>query len=146
MKKSELKSRLKPVIKECINEILFEQGILSSIISEVVVGLQPIHTQPTIVTTADNPWKHDSMLEEQKMQLEAEKRKRLKEQKRKLLDATGFKTNVFENMKPISQGAPAPEDPSAAAAGSLAGVDPDDSGVDITGIMTVANRDWGKMI
>ena len=39
MKKDELKKILKPLIKECIKEVMFEQGTLSAIVSEVVQGL-----------------------------------------------------------------------------------------------------------
>ena len=36
MKKSELKS----IIKECVKEVIFEEGVLSGIITEVAQGLQ----------------------------------------------------------------------------------------------------------
>ena len=36
MKKSELKN----IIKECVKEVIFEEGVLSSIITEVAQGLQ----------------------------------------------------------------------------------------------------------
>ena len=39
MKKSELKETLKPLIKECIKEVMFEDGTLSTIIAEVVKGV-----------------------------------------------------------------------------------------------------------
>ena len=39
MKKSELRQVLKPLIKECIKEVIFEEGILSNIVSEVAQGL-----------------------------------------------------------------------------------------------------------
>ena len=35
MKKSELKS----IIKECVKEILFEEGVLSSLVAEVAIGI-----------------------------------------------------------------------------------------------------------
>ena len=38
MKKDELKKVLKPLIKECIKEVIFEEGTLSTIIREVVDG------------------------------------------------------------------------------------------------------------
>ena len=34
MKKSELKAIIKPIIEECIKEIIFEEGVLSSILKE----------------------------------------------------------------------------------------------------------------
>ena len=39
MKRDQLKKALKPVIVECVREALYEEGVLSSIISEVVQGL-----------------------------------------------------------------------------------------------------------
>ena len=45
MKKDQLKKSLRPIVKECIHEILLEEGMLSTIISEVVkgtTGVQPI--------------------------------------------------------------------------------------------------------
>ena len=40
MNKNELKKILKPLIKECIKEVLFEEdGALSHVIKEVAVGL-----------------------------------------------------------------------------------------------------------
>jgi hypothetical protein len=149
MKKSQLKRVIKPIVEECLNEVLLEKGLLSSIISEVVKGIQPVA----------NPWKSDSIIEEQRMlnqasatnnklmqqqrqELEEQKYQMMKEQKRKLLDAAGFKTDVFAGTQPIEEAA----DPSNGQAGALSGVAPNDAGVDINGIMAIANRDWSKMI
>ena len=46
MKKTELKNILKPLIKECIKEVIFEEGTLSTIISEVLRGT----SQPKPIT------------------------------------------------------------------------------------------------
>ena len=46
MNKSELKKVLKPLIKECIKEVIFEDGTLSSIIAEVMRGTGT--TQPIV--------------------------------------------------------------------------------------------------
>ena len=40
MNKKELKALIKPIVKECINEVLLQEGVLSSIISEVMIGTQ----------------------------------------------------------------------------------------------------------
>ena len=40
MKKSDLKTLIKPLVKECINEILIEEGLLANVVSEVVKGVQ----------------------------------------------------------------------------------------------------------
>ena len=46
MKKQELQKILKPLIEECIKEVIFEEGVLSNLIKEVAAGLGP---QQTIV-------------------------------------------------------------------------------------------------
>jgi hypothetical protein len=147
MKKSQLKEVIKPIVQECITEVLLEQGLLSNIISEVVKGLQPIHTIPPIPTPNKEMLFQQEQLKEQRMQLDMDKQEQLKEQKRKLLNAAGFGTDVFAGTEPIQGGITTEsKDPSDGKAGALAGVAPNDSGVDITGIMAVAGRDWSKMI
>ena len=147
MKKSQLKATLRPIIKECITEILLEQGLLSNIISEVVKGLQPIHTQPSVAAPSKQLVFQQQQLEEQRVQLETDRQRQLKEQKRKLLDAAGFKTDVFANTEPIQGGITTEsKDPSNGQSGALSGVAPNDPGVDITGIMALGGRDWSKMI
>ena len=45
MKKSELKSIIKPIVEDCVREVLLKQGILSTMISEIMIGVskqQPI--------------------------------------------------------------------------------------------------------
>ena len=44
MNKNDLKKTIKPLVKECIHEVLLEEGLLSNLISEVVkgIGVQPI--------------------------------------------------------------------------------------------------------
>tara|TARA_R100000008_G_scaffold15146_1_gene7342 strand:- start:1481 stop:1924 length:444 start_codon:yes stop_codon:yes gene_type:complete len=147
MKKSQLKQILKPIVKECINEALIEQGLLSNIIAEVVKGLQPIHTQPSVAVPSKQLVFQQQQLKEQRMQLEADKQQQLKEQKRKLLNAAGFGTDIFAGTEPISGGITAEsKDPSSGQAGALSGVAPNDPGVDIAGIMALGGRDWSKMI
>ena len=50
MKKEELKKVLKPLIKECIKEVMFEDGTLSTIIAEVAVGLGASSKQQIVET------------------------------------------------------------------------------------------------
>ena len=40
MNKSDLKKLIKPLVKECIHEVLLEEGLLSNVVSEVAKGLQ----------------------------------------------------------------------------------------------------------
>jgi len=139
MKKSQLKRVIKPIVEECINEVLLEKGLLSSIISEVVKGIQPLQ-KPQVQRMP--VMQENKLMQQQRQELEEQKYQMMKEQKRKLLDAAGFKTDVFAGTQPIEEAA----DPSNGQAGALSGVAPSDAGVDINGIMAIANRDWSKMI
>ncbi len=140
MKKSQLKRVIKPIVEECINEVLLEKGLLSSIISEVVKGIQPLQQSP--VQQKPVMQENNKLMQQQRQELQEQKYEMMKEQKRKLLDAAGFGVDVFSGTQPIEEAA----DPSNGQAGALSGVAPSDPGVDIAGIMAVANRDWSKMI
>ena len=142
MKKSDLKRLIKPIVKECINEALIEQGLLSNIIAEVVTGLQPLQAQRSLSPTNKQILFQQEQLKEQQKGLELEKQQQAKEQKRKLLDAAGFGSDIFAGTTPIHEAS----DPTNGQGDALTGIDPSDAGVDIKGIMAVANRDWGKMI
>ena len=39
MKKEQLKKLIKPIIKECIHEVIIEEGILTKVVSEVAKGM-----------------------------------------------------------------------------------------------------------
>ena len=139
MKKSQLKFIIKPMVKECLNELLIEQGLLSNIISEVIKGVQPMQQsvqQPMAVTD------QHKLLQQQRLELQEQRQQMMKENKRKLLDASGFGVDVFSGTQPIEEAS----DPSNGQASALSGVAANDPGVDINGIMAIANRDWGKMI
>jgi len=139
MKKSQLKRVIKPIVEECINEVLLEKGLLSNIVSEVVKGIQP-PPQPSV---QQRPMvQENKLMQQQRQELQEQKYEMMKAQKRKLLDAAGFGVDVFSGTEPIEEAA----DPSNGQAGALSGVAPSDAGVDIAGIMAVANRDWSKMI
>ena len=139
MKKSQLKRVIKPIVQECLNEALLEKGLLSSIISEVVKGIQPLQQSPVQQRPV---MQENKLMQQQRQELQEQKYEMMKEQKRKLLDAAGFGVDVFSGTQPIEEAA----DPSNGQAGALSGVAPNDAGVNIEGIMAVANRDWSKMI
>ena len=140
MNKNELKKALKPLIKECIKEVLFEEtGALSHIISEVATGLSAGSRE--IVAESYQS-------EEKTFKREKKKSKQLIEQRKKLLDAIGKDAyggvNVFEGTTP----APAPANNSADQ-GALSGVDPRDPGVDISDLFSnkssaIFNKMMGK--
>ena len=120
MNKNELKKVLKPLIKECIKEVLFEEeGALSHVIKEVAAGLGG--KQKITETTIRPPKPRTSSNQE------------LKRRKKKLLDAIGKDAyggvNVFEGTTP----APAATN-EGQAKGPLSDVAPHDPGVDISGL------------
>jgi|19_taG_2_1085344.scaffolds.fasta_scaffold03878_7 hypothetical protein len=147
MKKSELKSILKPLVKQCVKEALLEEGILSNVISEVIAGLRPLlgESQRSFVSESElrSDAHEEALLEQQRAEFSEEKRRMLKEHKRKVLDAAGFGTEIFEGVEPLSTGGALNETPSHSP---LSGVDPGDPGVDISGIMALSNTKWNKLI
>ena len=146
MKKTELRRMLKPLVKECVRETLLEEGLLSNIVSEVVRGFSPLLTEnKTYQPIPDNETtqQQQQILEQQRQELQEEKRRRLKEQKIKMLNATGFGNKIFEGVEPLSQGGSDSDSPNGSA---LADIDPNDAGIDISGIMAVANRDWKDLV
>ena len=55
MKKSELKN----IIKECIREVIFEEGVLSNIVTEVATGMRASNT--SVVREAVTPQVNSQM-------------------------------------------------------------------------------------
>ena len=136
MRKSDLKKLIKPIVKECIQESLLEDGVLSKVISEVAVGL----SSTEIIT--EQPRKEVTLPTENRRESEA--LENLKEQRQKMLDAIGRDSmngvNVFEGTDPISSvgnphGANNPQ-------GALSGVDPRDPGVDISDLAGIFGDTW----
>ena len=120
MNKAELKKILKPLIKECIKEVIFEDGTLSTIISEVMKGAS---TQKVVVENKKPQF--DPHMEERK-------RKQILNQKRKVLDAIGRDAyngvDLFEGTTPMKS---ATSNSSTQGSKALEGVDPADPGVDL---------------
>ena len=140
MKKDQLKKVLKPLIKECIKEAIFEEGILSGLIKEVALGLGQ---KEQIVETREVPQQDFSR---QRVELQAEARQAMQEKKRKLEESLGGGfSGIFENTEPISSaGSPSGEGNSQSPLSTYA---PNDSGIDISGLMSMAGgHNWKKMI
>ena len=138
MKRSELKA----MIKECVKEALFEEGVLSEIIAEVAFGLTKAQNIMSEQKTPQQP----SLQVQQKLseEREEEQRKRLLETKRKMLDAMGSTkmANVFEGTEPLSSGGTPGSSP---AHSPMAGRDPNDAGVDISGLFSLAGQKWNAL-
>jgi hypothetical protein len=137
MKKSELKS----IIKECVKEVLFDEGVLSNLVAEVAMGITKAQALMVETKTAPAPQfvTQDDVEEKREM-----KRKKLLETKRKMLDAMGSTkmANVFEGTEPLkASGSPAV----SAGQTALSGVSPGDAGIDISGLFSVAGRKWNAL-
>lgn len=130
MNRAELKKVLKPLIKECIKEVIFEQGTLSGIITEVVQGLQGVPPK-------EIPEKKSVKSSEPSEAL-LQARKSLQETKRSLQNSTGLK-GIFEGTTPMRQSS------GPSQHGALRDQDPGDEGVDISGIMKVAGGSWDQL-
>tara|TARA_Y100000310_G_scaffold341868_1_gene442592 strand:+ start:1563 stop:1979 length:417 start_codon:yes stop_codon:yes gene_type:complete len=137
MKRSELKS----IVKECVKEILFEEGVLSGLVAEVAYGITK--AQGLIVEQQAKPVVDKEMQKKQLAEAEESKRKRLLETKRKMLDAMGnskMKT-VFEGTEPLTSAGQPGQQPGS----PLSGIDPGDSGVDISGLFSLAGQKWNAL-
>ena len=144
MKKTELKKILKPLVKQSVREALLEEGLLSNIISEVVTGLSPsLVKNKSIHLQKENTQKQQQLLEQQRQELEEEKMRTAKEQKRKLLNATGFGSEIFEGVNPLTSGGSINAPPNT---GALSDMDPGDAGVDISGIVNLSGKKWSKLV
>ena len=136
MKKSELKS----IIKECVKEILFEEGVLSNLVAEVAFGITK--AQNNLLETKSQ--QQAPLLNEAREEREEARRQKMLETKRKMLDAMGNSkmANVFEGTEPLrDSGTPG----KTSAQSPLAGRDPNDAGVDISGLFSVAGQKWNAL-
>ena len=134
MNKDELKTILKPLIKQCIKEVIFEDGTLSTVISEVVKGLGNPLTESRPLATQSTGKK---MSLETKEQAQARRRK-LQESREKVMSSVGRDAyngvNVFEGLEPMPQKEP--------SKGQADLGDPRDSGVDISDLIGNASDIW----
>jgi flagellin-like hook-associated protein FlgL len=132
MNKEQLKKTLRPMIKECIKEVIFEEGILSSIISEVVKG-----TSQPLVESRQPTYQQPQVDYEAKQRAE-------KERRRKILDSIGRDAyngvDLFEGTQPLK------ESRSTAPHGSKAldGIAPNDPGVNLAAL-GINTSIWSKL-
>ena len=145
MNKKELKALIKPIVKECINEVLLQEGVLSSIISEVMIGTQAA----VLKEQAPAPTKPKRKLEtdDEAMRRLQERKRQANNQKRKLLDAIGKDAyggvDLFEGTQALDSGGN--PDSGTQAQGALSGYAPDDAGVNIDGLLNLSGNTWKKL-
>tara|TARA_R110000822_G_scaffold16031_1_gene54936 strand:- start:1951 stop:2337 length:387 start_codon:yes stop_codon:yes gene_type:complete len=123
MKKSELKN----MIKECVKEVIFEEGVLSSIITEVVQGVSSKPTPRIPKQSRSNG--SVALAETQKRVLAAVGNNSYEDAKSRFKNP-----ELFENTKPIQD---------SSTQGALSGLHPSDPGLDITNIPGFGA--WGRI-
>ena len=139
MNKAQLKKLIKPVVKECIQEVLIEEGLLTEVVAQVASGMS---RQPIV---ENKPKKRKNKLFNEDLQMQRKSReanKKLQEHRRKLLDSIGGDAyngvDLFEGTEPIRQTGT----PGQAHNPSVLGDDPSDAGVDISSIMGNSSKIW----
>ena len=144
MKKSELKKVLMPIIKECIREAIFEEGVLSGIITEVAQGLSS-NSQPQNIQVQTKTENITNRTPKPRSGAVIEAQKQLNEVKNQLSKATGL-MGVFENTTPMaSSPPPSPSaDGNSTKYGALRDKDPHDPGVNIDGLLKMTGG-WSHL-
>jgi hypothetical protein len=134
MKKNDLKKLIKPLVKECIHEVLLEEGLLSNVVSEVAKGMQG----NLVTETQERPQRRQNRMPK------VDKTKKVLEQRKKMMDAIGTDAyngvNLFEGTEPLSS-----QEATDNAGGSVDLGSPRDAGVDISSIMGSASKIWKAM-
>ena len=139
MNKAQLKKLIKPVVKECIQEVLIEEGLLTEVVSQVAAGMA---SQPIVENTQKK--KDDNLFNEdlQMRRKSHEVNSKLREHRKKLLDSIGRDAyngvDLFEGTEPIRSS----PSPGSAHRPSVLGDDPNDAGVDISSLMGQASKVW----
>ena len=139
MNKSQLKKLIKPVVKECIQEVLIEEGLLTEVVAQVASGMS---RQPIV---ENKPKKRNDKLFNEDLQMQRKSReanKKLQEHRKKLLDSIGGDAyngvDLFEGTEPLRNTGT----PGEAHKPNVLGDDPNDAGVDISSIMGNAGKIW----
>ena len=136
MKKNDLKKLIKPLVKECIHEVLLEEGLLSNVVAEVAKGLH----QNVITEAAPPPRQKKGDNEKYRQQQTEATSRQLQEQRKKMMDAIGKDAyngvNLFEGTEAMKSQGPSP------SAGSVDLGDSSDSGVDISSLMGKSSAIW----
>ena len=129
------RSELKIIIKECVKEILFEEGVLSNLVAEVAMGITK--AQGLVIESKNKEAKSAQLRASEEEEV---RRKKLLETKKKMLNAMGNSNmkNVFEGTEPLRSSGENTSNPH----GPLANIDPSDSGVDISGLFNLAGKKW----
>ena len=150
MKKTDFKN----MIKESIKEVLIEEGLLATVISEVAkeFGRAALENSTNVSTSpiqdTDLRVEHDQAMERAEQQ-----RAKLVEMRKNMMDSIGKSSykdiynlngvNLFEGTTPLKSGGTPGAGPSTT--GPLSDVEPSDPGVDISSLMGNANL-WKELL
>ena len=133
MKRSELKS----IVKECVRDVLFEEGVLSSLIAEIAIGIN--RAQGQLLEGAQTQQREENV--KLKEQADETRRQKLLETKKKMLNAIGSEkmSKIFEGTEPLRNTG------SSNVHSPLSGREPQDAGVDISGLFNLAGQKWNQL-
>ena len=137
MKKSDLKQLIKPLVKECIHEVLIEEGLLSNVVAEVAKGMQG-----NLVTESSQKRQQVLYTEDLQMKRKSEETKaKMQEHRKRMMDSVGREAyngvDLFEGTTPMASQQP--------AQGHADLGNPGDAGVDISALMGDASKIWQAM-
>ena len=149
MKKQDLRETLKPLIREAVREIVFEEGLLAGIVAEVLTGVnaanQPAPQQQT--KPRPTPPVMNEMQTRQRQQASTVRASQRLEERQRVLDSINRDSfngvDLFEGTTPIGK-AGVPGD-SGAPTGPLSGQAPSDPGVDISSFFG-SSQNWSKLV
>lgn len=123
MNTKEMKALLKPMIKQCIREVLMEEGLVKVIAeakTELVETKQPVQQKPTV--------------KQQPAPITENRKKMLDE-----IGRSGYMNNSFDpfaGTKALTES----QASNTSATGPLRDVDPSDAGVDISSLMNGSSK------
>jgi len=140
MKKNDLKQLIKPLVKECIHEVLIEEGLLSNVVAEVAKGMQG-----NLVTEAKQVASEPQYdPEQQRASKTKDANRKLNEHRAKLLGAINSDAyngvDLFEGTSPMTS-----YEAKEPSGGSVDLGNPSDPGVDISSLMGGASKLWKAM-
>ena len=141
MKKTQLKQLIKPLVKECIHEVLLEEGLLTEVVAQVAAGMP----RQQLVESTPAPRQTEDMFVKQRAQKATQAKAKLQEHRKKMMDAIGKDAfngvDLFEGTEPLRQSGTVNE----AHRPSVLGDDPTDAGVDISSILGGSSQIWKQM-
>lgn len=139
MKKAELKKLIKPVVKECIQEVLIEEGLLTEVVSQVAAGLSRTQLVENSEKKSDNTLFNEDLQMKRKAQ---EVNEKLQAHRKSLLNSIGADAyngvDIFEGTQPLRESGTAGESHTP----SVLGDNPNDAGVDISSLVGGASKVW----